>query len=295
MAARGGDGHAFAHRLGMVTEDDYRAAGCLSFAVAKAETKTDAEARQDWQYWLELAADRDKGTAGEGDPDATGELWVETETLSRMRDLALARLVSPFAVLGVTLTRLIATVPPTVVLPPTIGADASLNLFVANVGPSGSGKGITSGVSREAVVLSNEADTFDVGSGEGIPHLFAEREKQEKSGKFRVVRTRSSVLFHVPEVDSLTALGNRQGATLLPQLRKAWSGEPLGFAYADANKAIPLAAHSYRLCVVLGVQPDRARPLLDDAGGGTPQRFLWLPNTFDWYEAEAPEPIIVAP
>lgn len=99
----------------------------------------------------------------------------------------------------------------------------------------------------------------------------------------------------MPEVDSLTALGNRQGATLLPQLRKAWSGEALGFAYADPNKAIPVAAHTYRLCVVLGVQPDRAGPLLDDTGGGTPQRFLWLPNTFRWHDSEAPEPVVVPP
>ena len=42
--------------------------------------------------------------------------------------------------------------------------------------------------------------------------------------------------FSVPEVDTLTALGNRQGATLMPILRSAWSGEQLSFAYADPTQ-----------------------------------------------------------
>jgi hypothetical protein len=109
-----------------------------------------------------------------------------------------------------------------------------------------------------------------VGSGEGIAHLFAHRERGE------VVQDRHAVLFKVPEVDNLTALGNRQGATLMPQLRSAWSGEPLGFAYVDKNKTLPLAAHSYRMGLTLGLQPLKAGPLLEDADGGTPQRFLWM-------------------
>lgn len=48
----------------------------------------------------------------------------------------------------------------------------------------------------------------------GIAHLYAHRERGE------VVR--DAVLFTVPEVDDLTALGTRRGATLLPQLRSAW-------------------------------------------------------------------------
>ncbi len=62
-------------------------------------------------------------------------------------------------------------------------------------------------------------------------------------------------------------------------LRSAWSGEPLGHAYADASKAISLPSHSYRLCLVTGVQEARADALLGEADGGTPQRFLWLPST----------------
>jgi hypothetical protein len=88
-----------------------------------------------------------------------------------------------------------------------------------------------------------------------------------------------AVLFSVPEIDTLSALGSRKGATLLPELRRAWSGEALGFAYADPTRRLEVPAQQYRLCLVAGIQPARADALLDDADGGTPQRFLWMPAT----------------
>src|SRR4051794_32688935 len=76
-------------------------------------------------------------------------------------------------------------------------------------------------------VSGEPVQTVTVGSGEGFVHQFVTRKAGELS------RLRDSVLFSVPEVDTLTALGNRQGATLMPILRSAWSGEQLSFAYAD--------------------------------------------------------------
>ncbi len=52
-----------------------------------------------------------------------------------------------------------------------------------------------------------------------------------------------------------------------------------------------LDPNTYRLCMLLGVQPGRAAPLLDDAAGGTPQRFLWLPST----DPDAPDVTPPAP
>jgi hypothetical protein len=120
-------------------------------------------------------------------------------------------------------------------------------------------------------------------------HQFVTR----KSGELH--RLRDSVLFDVPEVDTLTALGNRQGATLMPILRSAWSGEQLGFSYADPSKQLDVPARSYRCALMLGVQPTKAGPLLEDADGGTPQRFLWVPVTDPDMPRErttAPEPIV---
>jgi hypothetical protein len=200
------------------------------------------------------------------------DFWDQRKCLTHIRDFARARMTSPWAVLGVTLARALTTVPPYMVLPPIIGSEASLNLFVALVGPSGMGKGAAEGAARDALDMG-DVFTATVGSGEGIAHLYSH---WEKGG---VVRDRSAVLFTIPEVDMLVALGARLGATLLSVLRSAFSGEKLGFSYASHEKTLPLDAHTYRLCLILGVQPERAGTLMADADGGTPQRFLWLPTT----------------
>ena len=200
------------------------------------------------------------------------DFWTARPELARIHAFARARAAAPWPVLGVVLARVVTQVTARVVLPPLVGSHASLNLFVALVGSSGGGKGAAETCAIDAVRFSGEVEVATVGSGEGIGHLYAHREKGA------VVRDRESVLFTVPEVDNLTALGNRQGATLMPQLRQAWSGEQLGFSYADKNKALPIHRHTYRMGLVLGVQPGRAGPLLDDSVGGTPQRFVWLPT-----------------
>ena len=216
-------------------------------------------------------------SAQTGEPDGDvldGEgFWGSRPVLTHIHNYARSRLVSSYAVLGVVLARVVTAVPPFVVLPALVGSEAGLNLFVALTGRSGGGKGAAEAAGTDAVDVG-PLEVASVGSGEGIARLYGHRDRQGE-----VIRDRTAVLFTVPEVDNLTALGNRQGATLLPQLRMAWSGERLGFAYADRLKALPIPRHSYRMGLVLGVQPGRAAPLLDDSDGGTPQRFLWMPTT----------------
>jgi hypothetical protein len=84
------------------------------------------------------------------------------------------------------------------------------------------------------------------------------------------------VAFAVPEIDTLTALTSRQGSTLSAEPRKLYSGEALGFANAGKDTRNVVAAHSYRACAVVGVQPLRSHALLAGADGGLPQRFIWL-------------------
>ena len=273
--------------------------GLFLTAVGKAPqgkqgaSRTGAPARNEWAGLLSwavaqaLAADLDEVRARveQKVPIKQGEsalidepafepvaFWDERKCLTHLRDFARARMTSPWAVLGVALARALTTVPAYVVLPPIIGTDASLNLFVALVGPSGMGKGAAEGAARDAVEMG-EVFTATVGSGEGVTHRFA-----HWTPKTGVVRDRSSVLFTVAEVDTLTALGSRAGSTILSVLRSAFSGERLGFSNASKERTILLDAHTYRLCLVLGVQPERAGTLMADADGGTPQRFIWLPT-----------------
>jgi hypothetical protein len=234
--------------------------------------------------------------------DLTAELWTARPILAHLHTYARARGVAPLAVLACTLARLVATVPADVVLPPLVGGHGTLNVFTALVGQSGAGKGAAHATSVEAVDLADwrdpvsgdELHTTGVGSGEGVLHQYVKRDRDGG-----LTRIRESVLLVIPEVDTLTALGARQGATLLPKLREVYSGEELSFGYVDPTKRLTVRAHSYRATLILGVQPLRAAPLLDDADGGTPQRFLWVPVADQHMphpreRPEAPTPVTVA-
>ena len=61
-------------------------------------------------------------------------------------------------------------------------------------------------------------------------------------------------------------------------LKRGFSGEKLGHSYRGRLKEV-VARHTYRMTMVACVQPSHAGILLDDSGGGTPQRFMWFPGT----------------
>lgn len=206
------------------------------------------------------------------------DFWTSRDSLKHIYDTALARMASPWAVLGCTAARALATVRPNATLPPLIGGKGSLNWFAAIAAKSGGGKGSANAVARELV--PGPVFMRNIGSGEGMVNAYADKESPTMTGK------REAVMFNVDEVDMLTALGNRSGATIMSVLRSAFSGEALGFSYV-ARGGETLAEHSYRLTLVLGVQPARAGDLLADASGGTPQRFMWFPGSDSRINADA--------
>lgn len=204
--------------------------------------------------------------------------WSARPELERLRTFARARLVGPWSVLGAVLARAIATIPPHVVLPPTVGSAASVNLFVALVAPSGFGKGASEAVADEFLLSETYLFVATPGSGEGLLKQYAYKKRTKDQGPIQV-NLRNTAIFTVPEIDTFAALSGRGGSTLIPELRKAWMGERLGFGWADAEKAVVIMAHRYRMTMIVGVQPGRGGTLLNDADGGTPQRFVWLPTT----------------
>ena len=111
-------------------------------------------------------------------------------------------------------------------------------------------------------------------TGEGLANLYAD--VQKVVGVSTQVGLEWSVLARIPEVETLTKTGARSGSTIMSELRSGFSGERLGHDYRSANR-ITICDHRYRLAMTVGVQPHLAKPLLDDVGAGTPQRFVWLP------------------
>jgi hypothetical protein len=203
--------------------------------------------------------------------------WTARQSLDAVYTTALARMSSPWAVLAYTTARALAQVRPCITLPPLIGVCGSLNWFAAVVAISGGGKGAASAAARSLV--PDDVMIRNLGSGEGIVQAYV------INGD-----TYESIMFNVDEIDTITALGARNASTLMSVVRSGFTGETLGFSYADKTKRAHLDAHTYRMTIVMAVQPERAGGLLDAAAGGTPQRIMWFPATDRRITADTPWP-----
>lgn len=198
------------------------------------------------------------------------DFW-ERPTLNTIHTAALARMCSPWGVLGNVAAGALTLVPPTWTLPPLVGGPGSLNSFYAIVDGSGGGKNASASVAKE--LIGQRGIVYrNIGSGEGLVKAYF-----PKGTKAAPASPHTAILFKVAEIGMLGALGNRNGSTIQDTLKEAFSGGTLGFSYATDGKAEHLHEGTYRLNMVVGVQPKKAGILLDDEAGGTPQRFLWFP------------------
>ncbi len=244
--------------------------------------------QQEPRFPAELPAD-----VTEVDPDelldpATGEVldvptiadrvFTATPTLATIRQAAHARLVVPWAVLGAALARVVAEVPPHVVLPPVVGSDASLNFAVALVADSGGGKSGAMGCAADVVYIPHRlAQDIGPGSGEGLMMTFLQRNPETKENE---LKPHPLALLTADEVAQIGVVqGRASQATFGATVRTMLTGGSVATTAVDSDRRRLLRANSYRLCVVSGVQPRLADVLLADADAGTPQRWLWLPAT----------------
>lgn len=196
--------------------------------------------------------------------------WLARDSLQDIYLAALSRMCSPWAVLGYCAAMALAHVRPNTVLPPIIGGKGSLNWFCAVAARSGGHKSSAEAVARE--LLPECVFTRNLGSGEGLVDAYQSKPSAENPNG-----TRESVMFIADEADAMNALTSRVGSTLSSTLRTAFTGGTLGFSYRG-NKT-HVEAHSYRLTLVVNIQPGRAGTLLDDQLGGMLQRFMWFPAT----------------
>lgn len=206
--------------------------------------------------------------------DIGAEFWPSKPVLGHIRTSAYARLASPWATLGEVLARMLTMVPPRVQLPPTIGGNGSLNLFIAQVAVSGVGKGAAARTASEAIEYGQPVRVVPIGSGEGMVDAFATTDSKGEQTWHTYAAT-----VTIPEVDHLAAEMGRTSSTIGIYLRQGFMGESLGGSYRTKTSRAFLPDHSYRLTLTVGVQPGRAGALLAESAGGTPQRFVWLPAT----------------
>lgn len=203
----------------------------------------------------------------------TEDIWGRRPIFTAIRNIAWDRMVGPWAVLGATLAQVACRVGPHMQLPPIVGGPASLNLFVGLVGRSGGGKDAATAVAAELLGVSGRIPKKKLGTGQGIDASYTAQHPKEGPIQYNDV-----ALFTVPEIDSLGAHSQMNGSTLMSTLREVYTGSALGAHYADKFKRRPVGEHRYRAAVLAGIQPARAGVLLDDADGGTPQRWVWMPT-----------------
>lgn len=205
--------------------------------------------------------------------------WAARDALANIHTYAQAQYVSPWAMLGSVLSYVIALTPPRVkVMTYTIG---SLNMYVGLVGESGAGKDTARDAARDWLGENADDDHLlqrEIGTGQGIVSAYVQRVPDPDNDRGMISQqTRESVMVTVSEIDQITAHSRQQASTLVPTLRSAWMSQLLGGLYKDTSKDMSVAQHTYRLCMVVGIQPGHARALIEDTSGGLPQRFLWMP------------------
>jgi hypothetical protein len=284
-------------------------------AVTADGSRTPGVAAYEWQSALSGAP---KEIDGRTPPDRRGccgarpdvltmlpeTFWESRPSLAHIRQAAHSRGRSGDLVLCAVLARLSAMVSHQLRMQTGLG-EASLNLFVAAIGPSGRGKSAAVAIGRELVPAPPHLqdpylfrDGLPIGSGEGLAEAYMGYETREtgettKSGepKIKTVRTqvRHNVFVYVDEGQALTAMIGRAGATIGPVLRSAAMGELLGQANAREETTRVLPAGSYALGMVIGFQRNTVQPILADATAGTPQRILWCSATDPGVPDEPPE------
>jgi hypothetical protein len=212
------------------------------------------------------------------------EFWNSRDVLRRIRQAAHHKVRSGDVVFYGVLARLAAMAPHRLRADTGVGTPASLNLFAAIIGPSGSGKSSGVSVSRLIVKTPNDLDEVPLGSGEGIAEAYMgealegtgvmAKDGSEKQAKVRK-QVRHNVLFHSDEGAGLNKLIERAGSTVGETLRTAWTGETIGQKNGRAETTRTVPAGSYSAGLVIGYQESTVLPMLDDHEAGTPQRFLY--------------------
>ena len=217
--------------------------------------------------------------------------WQTRPYLQHIHQAALSRMVAPAAVLGCVLARVAAFTPPSSRLPALIGSSATLGTYVALYARSGGGKSSATGCAGELlpVIPAGCIGPLPLGSGEGLIDAYFELvEDTDGGGKKRMVKrqTRRGALFILDEGQVLAEMGNRRGSTVLPILRSAWSGSDAGQANASIETRRILRAGTYSIGLVSLWQAEAAARLIEDADGGTPQRFAWFDVTSSEIDAD---------
>lgn len=211
--------------------------------------------------------------------------WASTPFLSQLHDAAVDHMRNPWGVLMSLMARATLAIPVDVYINTDTGGVSPLNLFVAAVGRSGSGKTQAMNAAEEIMpdVPVHTTVIPSITSGEGLLARFASAEydtdpdtgKPDRKGGTHMALRNLGVLAEVDEVTRFSAQAGRDCSTTIGTMLSGWAGQSLGDTNKSEDKQTAIPARVYRLSAVIGVQPAAARILVEGDGAGFTQRFLW--------------------
>lgn len=211
------------------------------------------------------------------------DFWTATPWLESVRQAAWGNGKCPEGLLGAVLSAYSVRIPSSIRVAPIVhGVASPLNLYVALCGPSGSGKSSTMAMAQQLCdAYDDEYYHYGVNlrSGEGlvteaiIPQV-VKRGEPPPEPRFRL-----GLQVEFDEGKTLAVQNDRSGATMVPYLTTAWSGQRgkhVGGTKAAGSERFP--ADLVRVSLVLGVQYGVAGSLFtgDVESQGFPGRFLYF-------------------
>lgn len=216
------------------------------------------------------------------DPEA---IWTTRPEMELIYYAAWQHLISPWAVLASVLTRSLTAIPYPIRYRSHWREEGSpLNLMVALVGKSGSGKSLLDEIAAQVINFQGCVipGLETPRSGEAIPASIGKsRTETDEQGVSRTVvdyRSPSHAhRFFWDEIGKLAAQSKRSGSTMIEYLKELVSGSQLG-GQNSAGDGLVIPSRQYRATVTLSVQPRRADALLGSAEteGGLQGRIVWF-------------------
>lgn len=223
-------------------------------------------------------------------PNLPASFWEARPQLLQLRAYAHAVRLSPDALLYDCLTRSAAWVSVARSLL-SLHEPSRFNLFALTVSNPGVSKSRKREHARQIVPVPNNiagaVDGPPIGSGEGLVELFLGPDPDDKKRK---IQTSFNVWVNVDEGSIFKSLGSRIGSTLDETLRSLFSGADVGNSNADPERKRWVKGGEYSFGLSVNITFESLKWLLDKAGHGTPQRFLFSAATDPTIPKKKPSP-----
>ena len=228
-------------------------------------------------------------------PNIPDEFWNARPLFTAIRHNARRVIAGPDAALHAFMAGYMSLVPYQYRIDSGLGPPAKMIYFSAVVGPSGVGKGVSTGIGLS--MLDPKPEEHNIGSGEGIAEFFldsvpdednpANFRKDKVTGEDVLVssptmvkrQARHNLLLNESEGGILSTLTERKGSTLATTLLKFGVGETLGNLNASAATNRHVEAGTYAAGLVGSFQVNVSGQLLSQTETGLAQRFMWCTVT----------------